>query len=117
MVTVITKSGIKLPYTGKEKFVELMRLGLKYDRETRTFYIENVTYAIQLKAVLEELLKDKIVFGQKCVVCDRIFSCEKCDFINICKSTVIPSYCVCNDCASKNFFPIYLKKVETILNV
>ena len=117
MVIVITKSGIKLPYTGKEKFIELMRLGLKYDRETRTFYIENVNNATQLKTVLEELLKDKIVLEQKCLVCDRNFSCEECEFINTCKSTAIPSYCVCSNCVSKNFFPIYLKKAETILNV
>lgn len=117
MVKVITRSGIKLPYMGKDKFIELMRVGLKYDRETRTFFIENINYAVQIKAILRELLKDEIVFGQVCIVCERNFSCEECEYINICRSSSIPSYCICSKCVSKNFFPVYSRKVESLLKI
>ena len=117
MVKVITRTGIKLPYMGKEKFIELMRVGLKYDRDARTFFVENVNYATQIKVILEELLNDEIVFGQVCMICKKNFSCNECEYMNICKSSSIPSYCICSKCLSENkIYPIYLEKVESMLS-
>ncbi len=116
MVKVFTKLGIKLPYVGKDKFIELMRIGLKYDREEKMFFIENMNYATQIKAILEELLNDKVVFGQECIICKQNFSCSECEFIDICKSSDIPSYCICSKCLSEEkIYPIYLEKVELML--
>ncbi len=103
---------------GKEKFIELMKIGLKYDKQTKTFLIEKMDNIEQLKNVLSNLFKDEITFAQTCFLCDKVFPCSECEYQNICRSKDIPSYCICKKCLEKpNFSMLYLEKTRKILNL
>ena len=111
LVVVITKKGIKLPYVGKEKFAELMRVGLRYDKQTRMFRIEKTEYLEQIKNVLTEILKEPITFAQTCIICGREFPCTECPYEKICRSKDFPSYCICKNCLGKpELYRLYLEK-------
>ena len=38
---VLDKNGFKLPYLGRDKFIELMKTGLEFDRGRNVFYIRD----------------------------------------------------------------------------
>jgi len=116
MVIVVGKKGIKLPFVGKDKFADLMKAGLGYDRVTRTFYIQNLDYADRLKATLSEIFKDDIVFAQICLICGKVFPCNECEFFNDCKSNDYPSYCICKSCIEKpKLFNLYADKSKKFI--
>lgn len=116
MVIVITRNGFKLPFMGKEKFIELMKAGLRYDGQTKTFHIENLEYLEKLKSLLSEQLKDEITFAQICFLCNSIHQCNICEYQNICRSRDVPTYCICGKCLHKpNLYGLYLKKTNEIL--
>ncbi|MFQ5761844.1 MAG: hypothetical protein ACE5PO_02300 [Candidatus Bathyarchaeia archaeon] len=114
-MVLLTKGGFKLPFMGKDRFIELMRLGLGYDRQTRTFYIEDATRAQDLRGVLSEILKEEVNFGQTCVICNATFGCADCKFNANCPSRDVPLHCVCPRCyAQPNFAKVYAQKSETM---
>lgn len=116
MVIVITKKGVKLPYIGKEKFAELMRVGLKYNRQTKTFQIDRTEYLEQIKGILTEILKQPITFAQTCLICGGEFLCVECHYEKMCKSKDFPSYCICKNCLNKpELYKLYLEKTSKLI--
>jgi len=101
LVKVITKEGVKLPFMGKEKFIELMRLGMGYNRQRGMFFIEDLDRAEQVKAALSNILKDEVSFAQTCFFCRTDFPCTDCEFLSMCKSKDMPTYCFCKKCSDK----------------
>jgi len=112
---LITKGGFKLPFMGKDRFIELMRLGLGYDRQSRTFFIEDVERAQELRGILSEILGEEVNFGQTCTICNSTFSCADCKFYESCPSRDVPLHCVCPTCYAKpNFDKLYAQKSELL---
>lgn len=101
---VITTEGFKLPYLGKERYIELLRIGVRYEKKTRTFFIQDISNVDQIKKVLSEILKDDIAFAQKCIICKSRFVCEECEFTDYCETKNIPMLCICRACYSKTDF-------------
>ena len=108
---MITKDEIKLPFMGKDKFIALMRAGLGYNRQTRLFYVEDSERIEQVKGVLSEILKDEVTFAQKCFLCNATFTCNECDYAEVCRSRDLPSYCICPLCRSQTqLYHHYIEK-------
>ncbi|WP_309492851.1 hypothetical protein [Candidatus Hecatella orcuttiae] len=117
MVKRITRTGIKLAFMGKDKFIELMRAGLGYDRATRTFYIEDLENFDRIKALLVPLLGEEVEFAQTCYLCGAVFPCGVCEYAATCPSRDIPTYCLCKKCYSKtNLYQRYIQKTKEELS-
>ncbi|MFH1327442.1 MAG: hypothetical protein ABIH76_01110 [Candidatus Bathyarchaeota archaeon] len=97
---VITKEGFKLPFMGKDKFVELMKIGIGYNRQLSVFYVSEVDRIEQIKSILSEILGDEVTFFQTCFLCNKAFPCSKCKFAANCKTRDIPLFCICRECFS-----------------
>ncbi|MEM3736609.1 MAG: hypothetical protein QXJ75_00740 [Candidatus Bathyarchaeia archaeon] len=107
---VITKDGFKLPFVGKEKFIELMRIGVGYDRQARTFFISDLDRIEHVKAALAEIIGEEVTFAQSCFICGRSFPCSECRFYGECKTQDIPLNCICDTCLDKP--DLYRRYVE-----
>jgi hypothetical protein len=102
----------KLPYMGKDKFIQLMRTGIKYDSASRTFSVrrmdnldaveENVSRIIakpvkfiRSKAAHPQVLAGKIT--KICYVDGTEISCESCEFVEDCPTHVLADIksCIC----------------------
>ena len=96
---------------GKDKFIALMRAGLGYNRQTRLFYIEDSERIEQVKSILSEILSDKVTFAQKCFLCDATFTCNECEYAEVCESRDVPAYCICPRCRSQTqLYQNYIEK-------
>ena len=101
---VVTKESFRLPYLGREKYIELVRSGVTYDKKTGAFSIKNADNIDRIRLILSEILNDDIAFAQKCFICQTRFTCTDCGFSNICGTRDIPLYCICKPCYSKPDF-------------
>lgn len=111
---VIQRDGFKLPFVGKDKFVELMRSGVGYNRDTRTFYIRSSAELERVKLVLSKILNDDVkiipeeveekpvTLEQTCFLCGKNFPCKTCEFFDECPTKEISSFCVCPECQKKS---------------
>ncbi len=107
MIT-ISRNGFKLPYLGKEKFVELMRSGIAYDKARGLFYVVEGGNPERAKATLAEILDDEVVFSQTCLVCKRDFGCADCDYRISCPTRDVPLFCLCSSCRERpNLYESY----------
>jgi len=98
-MTVLNKKTFRLPRLEKEKFVLLMRLGLKYDQKSGMFSVANCNNIEKLVEVLSEVLCDNTVsFTQTCLVCGRDFPCDECRYYELCETRNLPFSCVCGKC-------------------
>ncbi len=101
---------------GKDKFIELMRIGIGYNRQNGTFFINDLDRLEQVKAVLSEILREEVTFAQTCSICGIVFSCHECHFYDACGTRDIPLYCVCPTCYAKpSLFATYLEKSKQLL--
>ena len=101
---VITKEGFRLPYLGRDRYIELMRSGVAYDKKTRNFSIKNVDNVDHVKIILSEILNDQVTFAQKCLICQTRFTCTECEYAYICGTKDIPMDCICSQCYSRPDF-------------
>lgn len=111
---VISRDGFKLPFVGKDKFVELMRSGVGYNRDTRIFYIRAAADIERVKLILSKIVNDDIQIipeeievkpvklEQTCFLCEKKFPCNSCEFFDGCSTKEISSFCVCPDCQKKS---------------
>ncbi|MFQ5997861.1 MAG: hypothetical protein ACE5KO_00985 [Candidatus Bathyarchaeia archaeon] len=99
---IITKDGFKLPFMGKDKFIELMKMGIGYNRQNGTFFISDMQRLDQIKATLTGILNEELGFAQTCAICFKTFSCSECKFFERCETRDIPLYCLCPDCFQKD---------------
>lgn len=100
MIT-ISRNGFKLPYLGKEKFIELMRSGIAYDKARGLFHVVEGANVDRAKATLSEILGDEVVFSQTCIICKNDFGCADCDYRISCPTRDIPLFCLCSSCRER----------------
>jgi len=105
---VLNKDEFKLPYLGKEKFGQLMKIGLEYERGL--FYIRNISNIESIKDALSEILNEKVVFTQRCLICGKEFLCLDCKYYETCSSRDLPFHCICKKCSDKD--DLYDRYVE-----
>lgn len=111
-MVVLEKKCFKLPFVNSQTYGELMRLGLRYNREERSYSAidldrENADSVLEL---LSRILKDKVTFEetgsqaqnspvvQTCVICGRTFGCDVCRYFELCITRDVTSSCVCGRC-------------------
>jgi len=98
MVLVLNPKAFKLPRVEKEKFVNIIRLGLDYDREKGVFSIKNYNNIERLLDTISTILGDEVVFQQTCTRCGRNFACSTCNYSELCTTKNLPFSCVCSQC-------------------
>lgn len=111
MTIVLNGKGFKLPRLEREKFVNLMHLGLDYNRDTMLFSIKSFNNIEQIIDCVSDILKDEVVFLQNCVRCGKAFPCKGCSYIELCTTKNLPFSCVCPQCLrDRKNFEQYLTK-------
>lgn len=112
----ITKEGFKLPFMGKDKFIELMRLGIGYDKQTRLFFISDLDRIEQVKTTLAQIMGEEVAFAQSCLLCGNPFQCDECRFYGECRTQDIPLHCICNTCLKKpDLYRRYVERTNKLL--
>ena len=111
MVIVLNSKGFKLPRLDREKFVELMRLGLDYNRDTMLFSIKSYNNIEKVMDAVSAILGDEVVFTQSCIRCGKDFPCKGCSYEEVCTTKNLPFTCVCPQCLrERKQFEEYLSK-------
>lgn len=111
MTIVLNSKGFKLPRLDREKFVNLMHLGLDYNRDTMLFSIKSYNNIEQIIDEVSGILKDEVVFLQSCIRCGKAFPCKGCSYIEMCTTKNLPFSCVCPQCLrDRKNFEEYLTK-------
>ncbi len=110
--TKITAGGhFKLPFVGKETYIELMRAGLGYDKKDRMFFLKATEKAEDAKTLLQRILREEVVFAQRCFICESSFTCSTCPYKEKCNTSDLPLYCICYQCRARtNLYDLYLEK-------
>jgi len=98
MTIVLNSKGFKLPRLEREKFLNLMHLGLDYSRDTMLFSIKSYNNIEQVIDEVSAILKDEVVFLQNCIRCGKAFPCKGCSYIEMCTTKNLPFSCVCPQC-------------------
>jgi replication factor C large subunit len=110
---LLDPTGFKLPYMGKDKFIQLMRAGISYDRGSGKFVVRHLDDIDAVGERLTGILSKPIRFArtsedvsdggektiQQCYVDGRQVPCDKCEFAEDCPTHVIPSlkFCLCDE--------------------
>ena len=111
MVMALNPKSFKLPRVEREKFVELMHLGLDYNREIGTFSIKNCNNIEKAIEAVEGILGTEVVFLQTCTRCGKDFACSECKYNELCDTKDLPFSCVCPKCLTdRKQFELYLEK-------
>jgi len=101
-MTTLNQNSFTLPRVEKNKFINLLRLGLEYDRINGTYKISNYNNIKKLIDTLSSILNDKkILFLQFCIACKKNFSCSLCNYNKNCTTKNLPFECVCPTCLRK----------------
>lgn len=102
-MVILNTNAFTLPRVDKSQFINLLRLGLEYDRKNGTYRIKNYNNIKKLIDTLSIILKDNnIFFLQSCFICKKDFSCSSCTYQNICTTKNLPFECVCSSCLRKD---------------
>jgi len=112
-VEVLDPAGFKLPFMGKDKFVQLMRMGLKYDRGSGKFAVRRLAQLDSVESRLTDVLGRPIRFQRAeaetirsegeirklCYVDGRVALCASCQFIDYCPTHLIAEmqFCICDE--------------------
>ena len=70
---VLNKNAFKLPRVEKEKFVNLLRLGLEYNRDKNVYLIKSYNNIEKLMDTISSILGVEVVFLQNCIRCGKDF--------------------------------------------
>jgi hypothetical protein len=108
---VLDKKAFKLPYVDSQTYRELMRLGLQYDREQKTYSAEELdSDNAAVLQLLSRILHEEVCFEEKnvgsqptlisqtCTVCGKTFRCNECRYYELCETKSTSSSCVCGKC-------------------
>jgi hypothetical protein len=111
-MVVLSKKKFKLPFVDSHTYRELMRLGLQYNRQDRSYSAEDLNSANtdSVLELLSRILKDRVSFEQPeapakirpvkqtCITCDKSFQCNECRYFELCETKDSASSCVCGRC-------------------
>ena len=112
-------NGFKLPFMGKDKFVQLMRVGLKYDSSRRGFSVRRMDKLDSVEESLSQIIGQPVKFLRSaitselktgdnskimktCYVDTSDISCDECEFVESCPTHFIQQlkYCICTQTLS-----------------
>lgn len=111
MTIVLNPKAFKLPRVDREKFINLIHLGLDYNRDAGMFSFKNYNNIEKVRETVSAILGDEIVFQQTCTRCGKSFSCSTCSYQEICTTKNLPFTCVCSQCLrDRKNFEQYLTK-------
>jgi hypothetical protein len=99
---------------GKDKFVQLMRIGLRYDRAAGNFSVRRLDNLDAVEQSLSEIIAKPVKFerseeptkvgldgeiAKECYVDSNRILCDQCDFKNDCPTYTITAlkFCLCDD--------------------
>jgi hypothetical protein len=112
----ITGEGFKLPFVGKDTFLDLMKTGIGYNKENQTFFLKNVENIGEVRELLRGILREDVTFAQRCFICKVSFPCTSCSHEMSCSTSDIPLYCICNSCRKRtDLYDLYVEKERKIL--
>jgi hypothetical protein len=113
---LLDPTAFKLPYMGKDKFIQLMRAGITYDKNSGSFAVRRLDNLEAAEERLTGILSRPIKFArqdqapvagqhkaiQECYVDGKPAPCDKCEFIQACPTHGITSlkYCLCEETAA-----------------
>jgi len=109
----LNKKGFKLPFVEKEKFIQLIRLGLDFKKGEGVYCIKSYNNIEQLIDTIAEILGEDIAFMQNCALCGKDFSCSDCKYLHECGTSNLPFLCVCPVCLKNE--KLYEKCVQKTL--
>lgn len=111
---VLDPVNFKLPFMGKDKFIQLMRAGLKYDSASRRFSVRRLDNLDSVEETLSQIVAKPVKFirpdvaappqvlGEEitklCYVDETEISCGACEFVANCPTHFLPSLktCLCS---------------------
>jgi replication factor C large subunit len=110
---LLDPTGFKLPYMGKDKFIQLMRAGISYDRNGGRFVVRRLDNLDAVEERLSGILSRPVKFArpeeavargeggaiQECFVDGLQVVCDKCEFIEDCPTHIVTSlkFCLCDE--------------------
>jgi hypothetical protein len=111
---VLDPAGFKLPYMGKDKFIQLMRAGLSYDRKAGKFVVRRLDNLDSVEERVSQVISKPVKFkraeqsvveteeGQitkECFVDSKLVTCSKCEFVDDCPTQAISTlkFCICDE--------------------
>ena len=110
---LLDPTGFKLPYMGKDKFIQLMRAGISYDRNGGKFVVRRLDNLDAVEERLAGILSRPVKFArpqeaaardeggaiQECFVDGLKVVCDKCEFVEECPTHEINSlkFCLCDE--------------------
>ena len=110
---LLDPTGFKLPYMGKDKFIQLMRAGISYDRNGGRFVVRHLDNLDAIEERLAGILSRPVKFArpeeivargegegiQECFVDGLKVECDKCEFIEDCPTHAVTSlkFCLCDE--------------------
>lgn len=124
---ILDPAGFTLPYMGKDKFIQLMRAGITYDRSGGKFAVRRMDNLDSVEERLSGILGKAVKFRRpeqvlqeaegkivkECYVDERHVSCEDCEFMDDCPTYTITSlkFCLCDQTlADPKAYEIYVAK-------
>jgi len=122
-------SGFKLPYMGKDKFIQLMRAGLNYDRKIGRFVVRQLDNLESVEERVGEIIARPVRFKRpeqseaashpedetvkECFVDEKAVSCAGCEFVEDCPTHILTGlkFCLCDESlADRNIYSKYVEK-------
>lgn len=110
---VLDPAGFKLPFMGKDKFIQLMRMGLRYDRSSGKFAVRRLDQLDSVESRLTDVLGKPVRFQRPeaatirsegairklCYVDGRVALCANCQFIDYCPTHSVAEmeFCICDE--------------------
>ncbi len=111
-VEILDPSGFKLAYMGKDKFIQLMRAGVTYDRSGGKFAVRRLDNLDAVEERVSDILAIPVKFRRpdqaaveaegkivkECYVDGLKISCDECEFVEDCPTHTIASlkFCLCD---------------------
>ena len=120
-------TGFKLPFMGKDKFIQLMRAGISYDRSSGKFTVRRLDDLEAVEEGLTGILSRPVKFArqnvevgsaellaiQECYVDGIRIPCDRCEFLDVCPTHELRSlkFCLCdNTMADPKAYEEYVAK-------
>jgi len=110
---LLDPNGFKLPFMGKDKFIQIMRAGISYDRNAGKFAVRRLDSLDAVEERLAGILLKPVKFArpgqvasvaeesgvQECYVDGQRVQCDKCEFLQACPTHAIRElkYCLCDE--------------------
>jgi replication factor C large subunit len=111
---MLNPSGFKLPYMGKDKFIQLMRAGLSYDRKAGKFVVRRLDDLDSVEERVSEIISKPVKFKRpeqvavqagdvqilkQCLIDSNTIACAKCEFVDDCPTHTLITlkFCLCEE--------------------